>query len=247
MEQLINTIQEIENTYKSKAEYLKGLKRATFFSAFSAIGYATFKVFTAKGMHRIKLETVLTAEIAVLLLVLIPIVLAPLYMFFSDKVQTRFSWDIKNSIFKTVLSKYNLDYNISLRSQLSDSDIKNLQFENSLLTFAYGDDLILGYAYDGTKFRIAEMHSTSFFKRKFDGIVGVLIFYDDLLCKATHKRLESNKSSIKVVNIDNKIYFLKPGAEQHFEFKFKGFELNQEQLIVDYNYFDELVCLMFEK
>lgn len=191
---------------------------------------------------------ILSVETFMFLLVLIPIVFAPLYYFFHDRVSTKFKADIKSSIFKTILNNYNLSYKISITGYLPKSDIENLNFENSLLTFAYGDDLISGTTNNGNKFRIAEMHSSTLFKNKFDGIVGVLVYPTEEERKQAFQFYKNKlfNSSIKLIHSSHKIYFILSGKKKHFEYKFKNDKLNSEKLFEDFEYFKTLVSAMFE-
>ena len=246
MEELKQHLEELEQTFRGKLNFLRGSKFFAIAVGLAGFIYASFEIISRYRDFKLEFSEFLAVETGLFLAILLPIVLTPLYLFLSDKVQANYCWKIKTSIFKSVLDKHGVEYNTLLTSRLPDSDIKNLNFENNFLTFAAGDDLIFGCTKDGTKFRIAEMHSSAFFIRKFDGLVGVRIYKDQSECESAYENFKLiAKEDITIRYVGNKIYFLKPGDKRHFEFQFKGTHLNKDKLLLDYTYFEDLAETMF--
>ena len=247
MEELLQTFKQIEDSYKQKKGYLRNVKLSFIGAIIMCFVYLSFRALSLHKRYDFTLKEILAMELGVIILFLVPVVFAPLYTFFSSKLHNRFNWDIKMTIFNSILGMYDIEYKVSFSNQLSDADIKDLRFNNSLISFVNGDDLIFGHSND-FKFRIAEMHSRTLFKKKFDGIVGVLIFSDIEICNKEFERISSVKNAeVDVVHNKNKIYLMKRGRKEHFEFKFKGSELNKEKLILDYNDFKMLADSMFRR
>jgi hypothetical protein len=246
MESLINTIHKIEESYRQQRGYLRNLKlTAIFFGAF-AVFFAAIKLTNELMESSLDFMEIISLEFCLFLMVIIPIIFTPLYRFFSDKILASFNWEIKRSIFQSILEGYKVQCEINMKTSLPNSDIKNLGFEKGLLHFSYGDDLIYGL-HNGFKFRMAEMHSTSLFRPLFDGLVGVIVFPEPLGVTNYLKGLSDvNSDEMKILQQDNKIYFLLKGEKDHFEFKFVGNDINREKLISDYHFFDKLVRTMFK-
>lgn len=217
---------------------------AIFFAAFGVF-FTAIKLSNELRNSSLNFLEIISLEFCLLLIVIVPILFTPLYLFLSDKVQASINWEIKRTIFKTILEDYKIECEINMKTALPNSDIRNLGFERRLLFFSYGDDLVYG-THNGLKFRMAEMHSTSLFRSVFDGLVGVLVFSDPNSGANYLKSISVvNTDEMQIFQRDNKIYFLLKGDKTHFEFKFLGKNLNREKLISDYQFFDQLVKTMF--
>jgi hypothetical protein len=181
-------LKEITNEYFQQKEKLKILKKATITSAFMGFCYVSARFFGRSIHDKYALLNILGIEAVLFLIILVPVFLAPLYIFMDDKIQSGIKTKVKYLIFKSSLDNYNVAYKICEKSKLPDFDIENLGYEKKILQFAYGDDLIMGEVNDKIKFRISEIHSTTVISKKFDGIVGVLIFADSNLQELKYKQ-----------------------------------------------------------
>jgi hypothetical protein len=243
IETLLN---DITNEYHQQKDKLKILKKATITSAFSGFCYISFRVFGRRIHDKYAFLNLLGIEALMFLVIVIPVILAPLYIFMDDKLQDGIKTRVKYSIFKNALDKYNLTYKICEKSKLPDIDIQNLGYEKKLLQFAYGDDLIIGEVDEKIKFRISETHSNTLFSKKFNGIVGVLIFTDKEIQKQKYNLIKDlNSRAYELIIVANKIYISMHGADSHFEFKFKREKPNIDKLLNDKQLFENLCSIMF--
>ena len=246
MTELLKIIDEIDQTFKREKEKLFKLKIFAFLLGLAAVAYSYFKIYNSKLRFQYTFLEINAIELAVALIVLMPIVLTPLYKFFSDKTYERFNWEVKNAIFKDIFDKYNIEYRIGLKQKLPDADIKNLNLEDKLFTFCYGDDLIWG-EFNDTAFRISEVHSGSIFKNKFDGLAGVLTFSDENLARKYYSQIYFSGNKFILEPIGNSIYFKQTGFENYFEFSFKRGTINRDKLTDDYHFLKAFVDQMFVK
>jgi hypothetical protein len=246
MTDLETLLTEITNEYHKQKDQLKVLKNATITSAISGFCYISFRFFGKRVHDKHALLNIVGIEALLLSILLIPLILAPLYIFMDDNIQNSIKSKVKYSIFKTSLDKYNLSYKICMKSKLPDIDIKNLGYEKKLLQFANGDDLIIGEVNHKIKFRISEIHSSTLVSKKFDGIVGVLIFTDNELQNIKFNLIkEMNSTDFELNSVSNKIYIAMHGGNSHFEFKFKREKPNLDKLLSDKKLFEDLCSVMF--
>lgn len=172
-------------------------------------------------------------QFIIFLIFVSPIIVMPLHKFISDRRMNGFIWNIKKSIFETILNKYDTTYKISIRGCLPDSDIALLKLEKGWVSFVYGDDLIIG-TINNVKFRLSEMHSNGFIKRHFDGVICVLVFDHLIDSKKLNIQLPD---TIEIRHFENKIYLLWKGDKKLFELAIKKRKTNTEKLIEDQTYF----------
>lgn len=245
MERLKENIEEIESAFKANKAYLLKLKITAIFLGVGGLIFSYIKLINFKNKYHYSWFELNLAQLVVVPIVLLPLLLAPLYRFLSDRKFNQINWDIKTSIFKGVINKYDMNYKISFKGFLPDLDINNLKLGTGILTFVYGDDLIYG-TINNIKFRMSEIHSSGLIKRRFDGLIGVLIFNSisgDILSESYSSKLPDN---VEIRVIGNKIYILQKGLKNHFEFRIKKGKVNKKNLVEDYNYFDEFVSIMNE-
>jgi len=246
VEKLNRKIEEIEAGFKIQVEQLKAIKSGFVLLSFAAILYGTLEIIEAYEKNILNGIELATIELGIVCMVLVPVITAPLYYFLNSRIHHKINWALKSSIFNEVLQKYHLSYKIVLSGQLPKQDLLFLDFERKLLDFAYGDDLLHGYTQEGHKFRIAEMHSSNIFKTKFDGIVGVVVYQNQKSCDETLQLLKKKEyPEMEIRNYNNKIYFLRKGKKKHFEYHFKNAKLNKDELNQDYNFFADIVAVMF--
>jgi hypothetical protein len=246
LEKLKQILEELEQTFSGKLQTLRVAKLSAFGFGLAGFVYMSYSMLMKLDRFKLDFSEFLAVEAGLFLAIFLTIALTPLYLFLSDKIQATYCLKIKTSIFSTVLDQYNVEYTFLLKNQLPDADIKALNFENNMLTFAAGDDFIFGRTADGIQFRIAEMHSSAYFRRKFDGLVGVRIYDDASESERAFAHFTlAAKEGMKVIRVEHKLYFLKPGDKKHFEFQFKGTRLNKEKLLQDYQYFEEFAEIMF--
>jgi hypothetical protein len=246
MKELTYTFDQIEVAYNQKINDLKKVRKSFIIAILISSVYLSVRGIRVSKRYDFTQYEIFAIIIGIIILLLVPVIFAPLYTFFNDKLHNKFNWDVKMSIFNSVLDDYKFEYKVSFKNQLSDADIEDLEFENTIISFVHGDDLIFGNANE-FKFRIAEMHSSTIIKRKFDGLVGVVIFDEIDKCQKRYNEISSkNIKNIDIMNIKNKIYFLKRGQKEYFEFSFKGGKLNKEKLISDCNDFKILTEAMFK-
>ena len=183
-----------------------------------------------------------TLHLAIMLAIIVPFALMPLHKFIQDRKMNKFVWGVKHKIFSSELDKYNTDYRIIINCSLPRPDVKLLQLEKGLVTFVYGDDLIVG-TINNVRFRLSEMHANTFFKRYFDGVIIVLVF-DHLLSDAAVEQAKMLlPASVKLKHFNNKIYLMAAGEEKLFELTFTVNKLNTEELIREHVFFSEIMTI----
>lgn len=166
----------------------------------------------------------------------------PLHKFIQDRKMNKFVWKVKSGIFCEELNKYQTEYQIIVNRSLPDNDIDLLKLERGLVTFVYGDDLIVG-TINNVRFRLSEMHANTFFKRYFDGVIIVLVF-DHLLSDAAVEQAKTLlPATVKLKHFNNKIYLMAAGEEKLFELTFTKNKVNTEELIREHVFFSEIMAI----
>lgn len=245
MEQLNLKIDEIERLFRVKKDDLKKSKLIALFMLSGLCLYTSLSVFAKKVVQKLSFEESIIAIVVFLVIILLPIILLPLFKFFGDKINDKIARELKLLIFETSFNKYNASFSLSFDNLLPDSDIENLNLENGLTKFAYGDDLIVGEI-NNIPFRISEMHTFGLSVHNFDGIIGVLLFENISVTDKIELSKYITTSKMEVVVKDNKIYLLKRRKSKLFEFKIAKGKVNRSELFEDFKSFDELVHLMNE-
>lgn len=184
-----------------------------------------------------------TLHLGIMLVIIVPFALMPLHKFIQDRKMNKFVWGVKHKIFSSELNKYNTDYRIIINSSLPSPDIKLLQLEKGLVTFVYGDDLIVG-TINNVRFRLSEMHSNGFFKRYFDGVIVVLVF-DRVVSEAVIASVKLElPNAITIHHFSNKIYLMAAyNDEQLFELFHSNNQWNNEELVKEHLFFRELMVV----
>jgi hypothetical protein len=248
MSQIEELIQSFSEEYARKKSKLRALKLGAAATAFFGFCYGSLAIFGKGTKYHFNITEILEMDLLLFLLIMIPVLTAPLYIFMDDKIQQGIRIKIKKAIFYTTLDQYDLAYELYPNHELPDQDIERLGFEKKTLQFAFGDDLIQGQVNDHIKFRISELHSRTIWRVKFDGLVGILIYskseseqqqlkFEDLSSKLS--------SDIEVRSISNKLYLLMKGDKRHFEFTFRHEKGNIEQLHRDKQLFEKLCKYLF--
>ena len=169
----------------------------------------------------------------------------PLHKFISDRLMNRYVWGLKNTIFESVLSKYNADFQISINGSLPDKDIRFLHLEKGWVSFVYGDDLIFG-TINNVKFRMSEMHSNGIIFRHFDGVIAVLVFDYLLDADLVEKKQKQLPEFIEMKHFENRLFLLAKGNKKLFELTIKKAKANTDNLIEDQKFFNELMATVNE-
>lgn len=231
---------EIEEYLITKREFLIGAKISFLILLLSGLAEAVLQNVQMKKRFKLTWEEWWVTQIILVLIVCIPFIFMPLYKFILDRKMNKFIWNIKSGIFITELKKYNTEYQIIINRSLPEIDINLLKLEKGLVSFVYGDDLIVG-TINNVRFRLSEMHSNGFIKRYFDGVIIVLVFEKILTDYAVENAIKSLPSNIQLKHFENKIYLLASGDEKLFELKIKKNKANTKELIEDHQFFQEIL------
>jgi hypothetical protein len=245
MEELIQTLNQIEAEFERKKKELKNLRKAFVIAILFCSIYLIIRTVNLHTKYEFPQNELYLMILGIICLFMAPVIFSPLFTFFNSRLHNQINWNVKMGIFENAFKDHQIDFKVSFSNTLSSKDIDDLQLENSIFSFVYGDDLIFGDQ-NFYKFRIAEMHSTLVVKRKFDGLIGVKIFASDEECIKNFNTINENKiKNLKIIQKNNKIYYIMKGSKKYFEFSFKGGRLNKTKLILDFKELKTLVDIMF--
>lgn len=241
MESFLEILDKIEQEYTSNRKYLNDLKYGAILLGIIMVLYGGLEIL--KFQHKYKF-TDFQVKIMILFLAIIvmtPILTAPLYKLISSKRIREIKWTIKSSIFDFGLRKYTEDYRFSFNNTLPEKDLKNLKLIDNQFSFFRGNDMIIGHI-KGHKFGISDIHAFSLRKRKFDGLVGVIHFKEFDMAESFYNRISMRlPKGGQLRLIEKKIYLLVQGEREHFEIEFYKQGINKEKLLSDFKFFESFV------
>jgi hypothetical protein len=245
MEELIKAMDRVEELYRKNKMKLILTKLFIILIVFIVMIMNMGRE-ARKHIVDFKPDSLLAVFIILFIGVMVPLIVNPLINFFSDALNRSIFHDIKSSIFRTILTKFDARYNESDYDQLPKKDVKNLDLWKHVFRFYSTDDLLIG-TMNAIRFRFFELHVFRPFMREFDGIVGVLIFPDR--AQAAVQLMNHSEQLPDFVETrlkDEIVYLFLKGRKSHFELKIKkGGKLNREKLISDYVLMQELCKAMY--